>query len=276
MVDIDILPIPDWGLKCPQCLTPLAGMTSHTCARCAAPLDMCQIIATTRPVPPVGLACPGCGYDLTGLTRNRCPECGRSFYLRYLLQAPKGIRLQLGMGSDPPDCHVPKRNPLYTGRERPLPDFGLNCPECEHPLAGVEGELCPACGAFLDLPAIPPGDSWVDIGLYIPPAVAPIARRVLYEASVPYMVDSGNWAGVYGFGATELVSRLLVPRVFFLDAMETLTRAVSTDQRQIPAWVCPRCEESVPAGFEICWKCGGDYTPGAAKPADPPEDERDD
>ena len=26
----------------------------------------------------------------------------------------------------------------------------------------------------------------------------------------------------------------------------------------IPDWICPSCSESVPGGFDICWKCGAD------------------
>jgi len=262
MVDIDTLPIPDWGLHCPHCGAPLAGMPSHNCARCGKALDLRQMVATLRPIPPVGLACPHCGYSLTGLTRNRCPECGRSFYVRYLLERYNAVELQLGLGSDPPDCHVPKRAPVFTGRERPLPDFGLYCPECEQPLAGATGEGCPGCGATLDLLAIPPGGEWADISYFVPAEVASIARRTLYGTQVPYMVELLNHAWhMYDLqtGSTQMVGRLQVPRVYFLDAMHALTEAATPDEQPIPRWNCPHCGEQVPAGFEICWKCDADF-----------------
>ncbi len=28
----------------------------------------------------------------------------------------------------------------------------------------------------------------------------------------------------------------------------------------LPEWICSKCEESVPGGFDLCWKCGTDRT----------------
>ncbi len=268
MADVNILPIPDWGLNCPECNAPLAGMSSHVCERCGARFDMCHLIATRRPILPVGLTCPKCGYLLNGLDRNRCPECGKSFYVRQMLEGTTFVQLHLGIGSDPPDAHLPRRDPQFNGRERPVPEFGLNCPECEQPLVGVADEFCPECGAFLDLPSIPRGGDWVDISRYVLARVAPIARRVLYEARVPYMIGAAERRALSGFMSNmELVATLLVPRVFFLDAMYELTRAAPPEEEHVPRWTCPKCGEDVPAGFEICWNCNADYPgTGATSP----------
>lgn len=86
-VDLEQLPIPDWGLRCPTCEYLLKGLPTHRCPECGTALDIQALIRTwTRlrdpwfygtelPIPDFGLECPGCGRDLAGLGAYSCPDC---------------------------------------------------------------------------------------------------------------------------------------------------------------------------------------------------------
>jgi len=97
MIDIDQLPVPDWGLRCPACDEPLAGMPEHRCGRCGQRFNIRQLLGQQRPVPNLGLTCEECGYLLTGLTEDRCPECGTEFSIRDMLgpESPQSTRFRL-------------------------------------------------------------------------------------------------------------------------------------------------------------------------------------
>jgi DNA-directed RNA polymerase subunit RPC12/RpoP len=146
MIEIDQLPIPDWGLRCSGCDAPLAGMAEHRCARCGRRFNIRQLLDLHRPVPDLGLNCQECGYPLCGLSGDRCPECGTEFSVREMLEDLDGPNVGFLTGfADPPDHSVKQREPTFTGHERPVPDFGLCCRNCESPLAGATGVTCPTC-----------------------------------------------------------------------------------------------------------------------------------
>ncbi len=97
-VDIDLqqLPIPDWGLVCPRCSYPLKGLPSHRCPECGLRVKIPDLVRTwTRlraplftgnelPVPDFGLACEGCRQPLAGARDFKCPHCDRPFDLTAL------------------------------------------------------------------------------------------------------------------------------------------------------------------------------------------------
>ena len=95
-IDIGQLPIPDWGLGCPQCRYPLRGLPSHRCPECGTELDMQSVVTSwTRlrpprftgdelPSPEFGLSCAACGQALAGATSPACPHCAAPFDLRAL------------------------------------------------------------------------------------------------------------------------------------------------------------------------------------------------
>lgn len=95
-VDLNQLPIPDWGLECPGCRYPLRGLPSHRCPECGAELDIPSLVGPwTRlrdpwyhgdesPLPDFGLACATCDTELAGASRNACPNCGETFDLQAL------------------------------------------------------------------------------------------------------------------------------------------------------------------------------------------------
>lgn len=263
MIDPDELPIPDWGLRCPNCAEPLAGMKEHRCSRCGEAFNILRVLDAHRPVPNLGLACTSCGYLLRGLAGTRCPECGTPFSVQEMLVD----QLRMGSGAaiasqlaDPDDHYVKRREPIYYGDERPLPEFGLACSECAQPLAGATSDICPACGHPFDLDAMIPNGDWVDFTEFVPLSVLTLTKPILYAAGVPYLVDNAGLAGVYG-GRIPLISgKIRIPREFFFDALYAMAQAEEPVDAEGPgAWTCPTCDEPVPAGFEICWNCGTAY-----------------
>jgi DNA-directed RNA polymerase subunit RPC12/RpoP len=86
MRSIHELPVPDWGLRCPGCHSPLAGLPEHRCGTCGKPFEMGRLLGRHRPIPDLGLTCEKCEYPLVGLIDCRCPECGAEFDLVELLE----------------------------------------------------------------------------------------------------------------------------------------------------------------------------------------------
>jgi predicted amidophosphoribosyltransferase len=90
-IDLQQLPIPDWGLLCPKCRYPLKGLPSHRCPECGEPLDIPELVRSwTRlrgprffgdesPLPDYGLTCAACDAALAGAERSVCPGCGEPF-----------------------------------------------------------------------------------------------------------------------------------------------------------------------------------------------------
>lgn len=252
----DMLPLPDWGLRCPKCRAALAGAPSHMCPQCRTPFDLRQLLSRRRPIPDLGLTCSECEYTLTGLTGSHCPECGKEFDVWELLDTedPSDEALDQPGMDVPTDHHATQRAPVFTGRERPLPDFGLFCGECESPLAGAEADACPACGCPFDLFGDIDEAAWLPIRAFVPPNVADAGRSILYAADVPYVLY--NTSVIPNF--FRPVSRdLMVPREFYFDALHALAETAGPAGEQIQeAWVCPECDQDVPAGFALCWSCG--------------------
>ena len=93
-IDLDQLPIPDWGLTCPRCGYALLGLPSHRCPECGLKFDMRDLVRSwTRlreprfngselPLPDFGFTCPDCEYPLSGAPDCHCPRCGTRFDLQ--------------------------------------------------------------------------------------------------------------------------------------------------------------------------------------------------
>ncbi len=256
MSRIDQLPVPDWGLECPHCGGPLAGAPSFHCGRCGRPFNIRQVLSLHRPIPDVGLTCLNCGYSLTGLTGSRCPECGVRFYLREMLaDEPPAILRDRPNWIDPSDHYVKRRDPVLTGGERPLPDLGLVCALCDHPLAGAVENRCPACGDPFDLAEFTGNRDWVAVTRHAPHFTSGAIRAVLYEHGIPYLADVTRLEELY-----VVESCVRVPREFFFDALLAFQKALEppADFASKP-WTCPTCRQKVPKGFEICWNCGASH-----------------
>lgn len=92
-IDLQQLPIPDWGLHCPKCRYPLRGLPSHRCPECGTALDVPSLVrpwtplraprftGQERPLPDFGLSCAKCGAPLTGAREGVCPRCNEPFHL---------------------------------------------------------------------------------------------------------------------------------------------------------------------------------------------------
>lgn len=261
MIDIDQLPIPDWGLHCPSCGASLAGLQDHVCTACGKAFDIRAVLETHRPIADIGLTCPMCGYLLTGLMVDRCPECNTGFSVRDLIEERRSTAatysLQLG---DPSDHHIKKREPVFTGRERPLPNFGLSCGHCRAPLMGAPEDSCPACGRSFDVFAVIPEGEWVDVSAFVHPGFLSLAKVALYGNGVPYLIDNARLNVMYGGNPPVASGKLRVPRSFFFDALHTFAAANEPSPLYaLVEWICPACREAVPAGFEICWNCGASH-----------------
>ncbi len=195
------------------------------------------------PIPDWDLHCPRCGYPLRGLPEHRCPECGRAFSMQDVVRTWTRLR-----------------EPYYTGRESPLPDFGLRCPQCDRTLTGAIGQRCPHCGATFDITRFRPPDRWfvIDEALAGPLPLATV-EALLANHYVPFVrLDDRRAVELY-LGSRAIGSRLRVPSEFYFDVL-WLLRQTQDQIRRVraepsPAWRCPSCGQSVPGHFEQCWNC---------------------
>ena len=159
--------------------------------------------------------------------------------------------------SEPSDHYVKKREPFFTGEERPLPDFGLVCGRCNQSLAGAQEGSCPHCGGAFDLEEIMPTRDWFNVASYVPDELLPQARGILYENNIPYVVNDAGLREVYGGAAPYAWVKVLVPEEFFLDAMHAFVEvSKGIEEPAEEEWICDSCGEKVPGNFTICWNCG--------------------
>ncbi|MCP4245906.1 MAG: hypothetical protein GY778_02550 [bacterium] len=98
--DLSQLPIPNWGMSCPQCGYPLRGLPTHRCPECGRNLDIPELVkpwtrlraprfdGTEDPLPDLGLACPDCDELWAGATGGHCPDCGRPMDVASLRPGP--------------------------------------------------------------------------------------------------------------------------------------------------------------------------------------------
>lgn len=90
-IDLDQLPIPDWGIECPRCRYRLVGLPSHRCPECGVEFDMADVVKPWHrlreprftghelPLPDFGMCCAGCQEPLVGARGRACPSCGEPF-----------------------------------------------------------------------------------------------------------------------------------------------------------------------------------------------------
>ena len=215
------------------------------------PVDLDQL-----PIPDWGLHCPQCGYPLRGLPEHRCPECGTRFRMADLVRTWTRLR-----------------EPRRTGRESPLPDYGLSCEACGAKLAGAREQRCPGCGRPFDLLRLRPRPAWfvIDEALAEPLPLATV-EVLLAGDQIPFVrLDERRAVELY-LGSRAIGARLRVPSEFFFDVLELLTRTRAEMQqarRAAPPWRCPSCGEEVPGHFEQCWNCEQPRGPTADAANDP-------
>ncbi len=90
-IDIQQLPIPDWGLACPRCGYALRGLPEHRCPECGVALQMAALVqpwtclrpprvdGSERPLLDFGLACRECRAPLAGGAGAQCAFCRLPF-----------------------------------------------------------------------------------------------------------------------------------------------------------------------------------------------------
>ncbi|MCH8052708.1 MAG: hypothetical protein IH895_01480 [Planctomycetes bacterium] len=192
------------------------------------------------PIPDWNLACRKCGYPLKSLPQHRCPECGLEVVMSELVQP--WMRL---------------REPQFTGRELPLPDFGLVCGDCDAPLAGVTELHCPGCRAPFDPRDGAPTGKWYKIPPALLGELPPQAVEIiLAEEFIPYVRrESRDLSRILGVDALADV-RIEVPGEFYFDLLAALRRhELTAADPDDPDWTCSNCREPNPATFKICWNC---------------------
>ena len=202
-----------------------------------------EIDVNQLPIPDWGLTCPCCRYALVGLPTHRCPECGTHLDMSAIIQPWHRLR-----------------EPRYTGDERPIPNWDIHCQRCDTRLDGRESFECPGCGAPTDGESLKPRREWFLIEKQTCGEL-PLAgvQSLLAAEYVPftYATDKALRA-IYG-GTDIIGSRLLVPREFYFDVLSLIHEAEQTlgHVRDHPAegWTCPKCNEDVPAHFDVCWNC---------------------
>ncbi|MHC4798631.1 MAG: hypothetical protein ACYTF1_18500, partial [Planctomycetota bacterium] len=60
----------------------------------------------------------------------------------------------------------------------------------------------------------------------------------------------------YGFDISIFRDGILIPRIFFWDALYTINQSEQTMASKSDAeWLCPFCNEAVPGDFDVCWNC---------------------
>lgn len=196
------------------------------------------------PIPDWGLTCPQCRYPLRGLPRHRCPECGTEFDIETLIHSWTRLR-----------------EPRFTGRELPLPDFGLTCPDCEQPLTGASEHRCPACRREFDPAWWQPASNWFILDREIcGPLPMPGVQALLAAEGVPYIpVGEQTLSEIWG-GQSIMVARLRIPGEFFFEVLWLVRQALEDLHATRAAgsgadWQCPACGEQNPGNFSLCWNC---------------------
>lgn len=196
------------------------------------------------PVPDWGLTCPQCSYPLKGLPAHRCPECGSEFDVESMVQPWTRVR-----------------DPRFTGAERPLPNFDLDCASCGAALAGAEADTCPACAAPFELTAILPERPWFIVDADLAGSLPIPGVQALFGAEhVPYVpIKERSVSEIYG-GHAMTFSRLRVPTEFYFEVLWLLARAradfaAARAAAEGPEWTCVECGEGNPGNFELCWNC---------------------
>ena len=209
-----------------------------------------EIDLNQLPIPDWGLRCPTCRYDLQGLPSHRCPECGGALDIPALVRSWHRLRA-----------------PTFTGRELPVPDFGLTCDRCEAALAGARLQSCPACGEPFDLQTRRPARKWFN-GLETTNDVVAVHVLLseLARAYIPYVAHETRSAFTLYHGSPTPDHRVQVASEFYFDFLYLVQqerhRWLKSQALTHTAWYCTQCHEENPGNFGVCWNCQ------AARPGD--------
>lgn len=146
----------------------------------------------------------------------------------------------------------------------PVPDLGLKCLRCAHPLAALSRRRCPECGRpFTMEEHIPQGDYPMVILEGKPVQLDAGVRELLRRARIPFLDRRAPVDQLYGLGGlTDRGGLLGVPRDCYFEVIDLLRRRVLGEpmpdfaEPDGPDWACGSCGEQNPGTFEVCWSCG--------------------
>jgi len=87
------------------------------------------------------------------------------------------------------------------------------------------------------------------------------ARNLLEAAEIPCVIQNEHTRtvgpSIYGYSSTNFLDPVLcILDDSHLAAAKEILQAQLTSEPAAPDWVCPACNESNPAAFDFCWKCG--------------------
>jgi ssDNA-binding Zn-finger/Zn-ribbon topoisomerase 1 len=167
----------------------------------------------------------------------------------------------------------PPGRPFFSGRELPIPDFGWRCHSCNYELRGLTRHVCPECGTAFDPEALLGSEPAVSLCSVNSEVEYAVAKSVLDARQIPYRFEAADTLGDtlrMRVPSDRKLGLVKVPREFYFDAVFWLRWATEADQQpsgcgsaasdesdeeEGPDWTCPDCNESVPGGFDMCWKC---------------------
>jgi len=170
---------------------------------------------------------------------------------------------------------APPGRPFFTGRELPIPDFGWHCTDCGYELRALSRHLCPECGTPFDPEALLGNEPSVSLCPVSSEVERAVVKSVLDARRIPHRFEATDTLGdtlKMRLPSETKLGLVKVPREFYFDAVFWLRRATEaepsaatcagcasseSDEEEGPDWTCPNCEESVPAGFDMCWNCCG-------------------
>ena len=213
-----------------------SGTTPPQCGK----LARMEIDIEQLPIPDWDLVCRKCGYPLKTLPQHRCPECGLKVVMSELVQPWTRLR-----------------EPQFTGRELPLPDFSLVCGDCDAPLAGATEFRCPGCRAPFDPRDGAPTGEWYKIPPTLLGELPPRTVEMIFaEDFLPYVRrERRDLSRILGVDALAVV-RFEIPGEFYFDLLAALRRhELTAADPADPDWTCSNCQEPNPATFKICWNC---------------------
>ena len=94
------------------------------------------------------------------------------------------------------------------------------------------------------------------------PTVVGLKKSILEEAGIDCFIQNESTSATLGAGMLGLVqSPIFDPVLCILDdsrydeAMALLKSAPESPLAVTADWRCPKCGESVPGNFDICWNC---------------------
>jgi len=142
----------------------------------------------------------------------------------------------------------------------PVPDLGLQCLGCQYRLTGLMQHRCPECGRPFTLDEhIPPGD-WPPLIIDGEEVRATTDNcTLMQQVQIPIETAGDTTTALYGLSLGR--PRLAVARGSYWDAVHVLIQQKRGEAVDLPPvvdeadWTCPKCGETNPANFEVCWQC---------------------